>query len=202
MTKFFTLLLLSFSSWGWAQAPVVPNYGKLLLLEDREMRPHWEWGMDGGLAIDNTSENVYSLNVNLNYVTSPLWSWGVELTHNKTEDKAYLKRLQEAGDIKVTSYTPDWFSQLIIRFHLIKGHLNLLNKMQTPFELALIAGAGAAYHTELSKSSSLISWGGEFLIPITKSFKAAVGIRHYKSYAFQKDELSYTSLLLGLRSEF
>lgn len=202
MTKLFTLLLLAATSLAIAEAPPVPDYGKLLLIEEREMKPHFEWGMDGGVALDNASEDVYSLSGTLNYVASPLWSFGTEITANKTEDKAYLKRLQDSGDIKVTSYTPDWFGQLTARFHLIKGHLNLLNKIQTPFELSLVAGAGIAYNSELSKSSSLFSWGGEFLIPVTKTYKAAIGIRHYKTYAFQKDELSYTSLLLGIRSEF
>lgn len=202
MTKFWTLLILATSTYALADVPSVPNYGKLLLLENREMKPHWEWGIDGGLALDNASENVYSLSGNVNYVTSPLWSFGMELTLNRMENKPYLRRLQDAGDIKVTSYTPDWFTQFTTRFHLVKGHLNLLNKLQTPFELSFIAGVGAGYNTELSKTSSLISWGGEILVPMTKTYKAALGIRHYKSYAFQKDELSYTSLLVGLRSEF
>ncbi len=202
MSKLFTLLLIITSTLAVADTPPGADYGKLLLIEEREMKPHFEWGVDGGVALDNASENVYSLSGLLDYVASPLWSFGAEITVNKTEDKDYLKRLQASGDIKVTSYTPDWFGQLTARFHLIKGHLNLLNKIQTPFEMSLVGGAGVAYNSELSKSSSLFSWGGEFLIPVTKTYKAALGIRHFKTYAFQKDELSYTNLLLGVRSEF
>lgn len=202
MTKLFKLFFIIASTLAVADAPPVPDYGKLLLIEEREMKPHFEWGVVGGLALDNASENVYSLSGLLNYVASPLWSFGTEITANKTENMDYLKRLEASGDIKVTSYTPDWFGQLTARFHIIKGHLNLLNKIQTPFEMSLVGGAGAAYNSELSKSSSLFTWGGEFLIPVTKTYKAALGIRHYKTYAFQKDELSYTSLLLGIRTDF
>lgn len=202
MTKAFTLLVILFSGTLLAEVPAVPEYGKLLLLEERDFRPHYEWGFDGGIALDNSSESVYSINGLVNYVASPLWSFGVEATFNKTEDKDYLKKLQDAEDIEITNYTPDWYGQLTARVHLIKGHLNFLNKLQTPFEMSLIAGAGMAYNSELSKSSSLVSWGGELLIPFSKTYKGSLGVRHYKSYAFQKDELSYTSLLVGIRSEF
>lgn len=198
MTKVWTLLFL-IALPALAQEPVVPQYGKLLLLENREMKPHFELGIDGGLALDNSSEDVYSLNLLANYVATPLFSFGLEITRNQTEEKDYLKRLKAEEDLSITYYTPDWFTQATIRLHLIKGHLNFLNKLQSPFEMSLILGGGLGYNSEQSKSSSLISWGGELAIPFGDSYKGTLGVRHYKSYPFQDEELSFTSLLVGIR---
>ena len=201
MTKLFTLIFLCVSGTLLATPPSVPDYGKLLILENREIKPHIEWGVEGGASLDNPIENVYSINALINYVTSPLWSFGLEATFNKTDEKDELTRLQANGNVRITNYTPDFFSQVTARLHLIKGQLNLLNKAQSPFEVSFVVGGGLAYNSELSKSSSLLSWGGEFLVPLSEKWKAALGIRHYKSYAFQSDELSFTSLLLGVRHE-
>lgn len=202
MTNFFTLLVLVLSTSLLAEVPSVPEYGKLLLIEERKHESHFEWGLDGAIALDNSTEDVLGLNVLVNYVWGPLWTFGIEGTANKTQEKDYLQKLEDSGGVKITSYTPDFFTQVTARLNLIKGHANIVNKIQSPFEVAFILGSGIGYNTKLSKSSSLISWGGELLIPATQKYKAAIGLRHYKSYAFKADELSFTSLLLGLRREF
>lgn len=202
LTKFLTLAFLAVSVPIEAQVPTVPEYGKLLVLENRELKPHFEGGLDLGLSLDNSIENVYLVNGLINYVVNPLWSFGLELSGNKTQKKDELKRLEDSGDIKISSVTPDFFSQVTARFHPIKGQLNFMNKYQSPFEFALVLGGGVTYNTRYQKSSSLVSWGGEFIVPIAGAYKGVAGIRHYKAYAFQKEELSFTSLLLGMRKEF
>lgn len=199
MTKVYTALLLFVSLSLLAETPVVPEYGKLLVLENRTFKSHWEMGLDGGIAMDNSSEDVYSVNALVNYVTTPLLSFGLEFTYNHTDEKAYLKKLKEQEDIKITSFTPDFYTQVTGRIQVIKGHLNFLNKIYSPFEMSLILGGGFGYNSHQKKSSSLASWGGEILIPFGQTYKGSLGIRHYKSYPFQTEELSYTSLLFGVR---
>lgn len=202
MSKLYTLLIGLISLPVLAQdAPVVPEYGKLLLIEERQFKKHWEMGLDGGVALDNTTEDVYSLTALGNYVFSPLFSAGLEISYNETSNKDYLEEIENAGNVKVSNYTPDWFSQAALRMSVIKGHSNLLNKWQTPFELAAVLGAGLGINNEQGKTSSLISWGGELKIPVNETYKTVIGIRHYKSYPFQTEELSFTSLLAGLRIE-
>lgn len=201
MSKIYTLIILLLSSSLWAQ-PKVPDYGKFILVEEREVKPHHELGIDGGIALDNSTENVYSINFLGDYVFSPLFSLGLELTHNVTEEKDFLARLKQDGNVKITSYTPNWFGQVTFKTRIIKGHLNLVNKWRSPFELAAVLGGGLGYNDEHSKTSSLVSWGGELLIPFKEIYKAAIGIRHYKSYPFQDEELSFTSLLVGVRRSF
>ena len=203
MLKFSTLYFLLITGTLFAQeAPIVPEYGKLLLIEDRPFRPHFEAGVEGGVALDNTAEDVYSLALMGNYVLTPLFSLGLELTYNKTQKKDYLANVEKLGNVKISSYTPDWFTQVALRINAIKGHLNLFNKWNSPFELALIAGAGIGYNDEHQKSSSLLSWGGELQIPFKETYKFVLGVRHYRSYAFKDDELSFTSFLTGFRKTF
>ena len=203
MSKFYTALILLISLPLYAQkAPEVPEYGKLLLVENRPFQPHFSGGLDVGIALDNTSEDVYSFNLMGDYAFSPLWSLGVEVTYNSAQSRPFLDKLEEEGSIKVSNFTPDWFTQGVLRFNAIKGHMNFLNKLYSPFELALLIGGGVGYNTEESKSSSLVSWGGEFLIPFKDKYRFALGVRHYKSYPFQDEELSFTSLLLGVRQTF
>ena len=203
MSKFYTLLFVLFSFNALAVSPPeAPNYGKLVLVENRAFKPHFEAGIDLGMALDNSYEDVYSFNILGQYNFSPLWSLGIELTGNKTEDKDLMKKLRNENEIKITNYTPTVFSQIALRFNAIKGHLNILNKWNAPFEIAAVLGGGIGYNDKDSKSSSLASWGGEFLVPVNERYKVSLGVRHYKSYPFQTDELSFTSFLLGIRRSF
>lgn len=196
-----SLVLISFPLLA-QEAPVVPDYGKLLLIENRPFKPYFEAGLGGGIALDNTTEDVYSISAMGNYVFTPLFSIGAEAMYNKTEDKPYLAKIEKAGNVKVSNYTPDYFFQMTLRLNLIKGHLNLVNRWNSPFEFAAILGSGVGYNDEQTKSSSLVSWGGELQIPFKNEYKAVAGVRHFKSYAFQNQELSFTSLLIDFRKVF
>lgn len=203
MSKLYTLLLLLLPVLSLAQErPPVPDYGKLLLIEERTFKQHFELGLEGGLALDNTTEDVYSIGVMANYVATPLFSFGLDIAHNSVNEKPYLQKLEDSGNVKVSTLTPDWFSQLTLRVNVIKGHLNLLNQWNSSFELSAVLGSGVGYNVEQSKTSSLISWGGELQIPFEEKYRAVLGLRHYKSYAFRKDELSFTSLIFGIRRSF
>lgn len=204
MSKLYTLmalLIISFNSWSEAP-PEVPEYGKLVLVENRNFTPHFYSGLDLGLAMDNSYEDVYSFNALGGYAINPLWSLGIEITYNATQTKPVFHRLEKNGEIKISNSTPNWFAQVVTRLNFIKGHLNIFNKWNSEFELAAILGAGTGYSTDYDKTSPLVSWGAELLIPANEKYKFTLGIRHFKSYPFQNDELSFSSLLVGIRRTF